>query len=235
MVQSPAGLLAVIADGIGGGPNGAPAAQAAVAAVTRALSGSALLETDVALAIDTAHAALQPWFLQEAGGTTISAVTLTETRCVVACVGDSPVFAVRQGVLVRVTPPTSSGPLSEWLGQPGLVEPFLDSWAVNGPLTVVLCSDGVDVDDVQLDEQSLELLVSELLTDRRAPRGDDATVVAARAMPLATSPATPQTAQAPPTSSEWAGYAQLTAELPRLHQEPGTVERSRWRWPWRPS
>jgi hypothetical protein len=182
--QSHRGTWLVLADGIGGGPYGERAAEAAVQVAARALAATALDEVAVASAVDSAHAAVQPWYPDARGGTTLSIVTITEWRLVAATVGDSPVLSVAGGSTCRLSPPAESGGLRSWVGSSEPVMPWLGSWPLTAELGVLVCSDGVAADGVAVPESSEPReWVDVLLGRHRSGNGDDATVVAAAVRP----------------------------------------------------
>lgn len=104
------GLLAVVADGLGGHANGREAAEY----VVRGLLADYYATPDtwsVATALDTVLAALNRWVVasarrsrENAGmATTLSALSLRGARYVTAHVGDSRIYLLRDGELRRLT------------------------------------------------------------------------------------------------------------------------------------
>lgn len=165
--------------------NGDWAAQCAASVAAASLTGSDLLEPAVMNAVLSAHSAVVPWYRDATGGTTLSVATLTQHRLIACTVGDSPVFADEGGYLRQLSPMLAPGPLHEWVGQQGPVDPWLDSWQVSGPLTIAVSSDGVKCEGVSCGERALREIVEAILTDCRSGNGDDATVATGRMTMLA--------------------------------------------------
>ncbi|WP_407345014.1 protein phosphatase 2C domain-containing protein [Pengzhenrongella phosphoraccumulans] len=178
--QSPNGCWLVVADGITGGVNGHWAAQSAVSVAASALASTDLLEPAVMNAVMAAQAAVAPWFVDAVGGTTLSIATLTFRRLVACTVGDSPVLADDDGQLRQLSPVLPTGGLRQWIGMQGVVDPWLDSWAVSGPRVVAVTSDGADGAGVLCGQRSASALVEEILTLHRSANGDDSTAAVAR-------------------------------------------------------
>lgn len=98
------GLLALVADGMGGMQGGAQASSRAVAVVSedfRCLDREAPLEPQLADAVD--HACREVYaLLQGTGGSTLIACVLYQQRLYYAGVGDSYLYLLRHGELIRV-------------------------------------------------------------------------------------------------------------------------------------
>ena len=173
------GAWAVVADGISTDPAGAEAAQTAVSVCARMLTGSALRESDVLSAVDTACSAVEPWYDQHRpGGTTITIAAVSQNSLVICSLGDTAVYLGRDGTLTRVTPGAlPHGRLGQWAGMLPRTQPWLSSrtWdcSIDGP--VVVASDGIDLSDTQLPPLSYDL-PSSLLRIGERQHGDDATV-----------------------------------------------------------
>lgn len=173
--QLPHGGWLIVADGITGGSKGETAAETAVAVVDRMLRGSDLLEGAVLAAVDAAHAAVRPWYATGHGGTTLTVLTLTAHRLVLATVGDSPAYLLRSGTLHPLTPPLQPGPLTTWIGQPTPITPRLESWPVKGETLAVVCSDGITPDGIQFSSRTPPADIVRDLLRRRSANLDDAT------------------------------------------------------------
>lgn len=184
----PSGGWVMVADGISADPYGAYAAESAIAVAARMLTGGDLLEQSVLSAADAACAAVEPWYAERDGGTTLTIAAMTAHRLSVVSVGDSPAFRVADRRLVRVTPSPRSGPLIQWVGMTPRTRPWIDSWpyspADDGP--VIVASDGLDLDDIQLPELGIAELPARLISTRRAGRGDDASIAVLALLPVAT-------------------------------------------------
>lgn len=188
--QLPHGGWLIVADGITGGTRGETAAATAVAIADRMLLGTDLLEGAVLAAVDAAHAAVRPWYSTGHGGTTLTVLTLTRHRLVLATVGDSPAHLLRDGTLRPLTSPRQAGPLTEWIGQPAPLSPHLQSWPVEGETLAVVCSDGVAPDGAQFPPAAAPADVVRELLRRRSPNHDDATATAIHLLPLQRQPQT---------------------------------------------
>lgn len=177
--QLPHGGWLIVADGITGGTRGETAAEAAVTVADRVLRGSDLLEGAALTAVEAAHTAVRPWYTTSHGGTTLTVLTLTRHRIVVAQVGDSPAFLLHSGALQPLTPSPRPGPLTAWIGQPQPLTPWLDSWPTDGDTCAVVCSDGLTPTGIHFTADSTpESLVLRLLRCGRNPNLDDATAAA---------------------------------------------------------
>lgn len=155
---------AVIADGMGGHPGGAEAAQTAVRAVMEELSGEPE-EHDLESAVR--------WACMEVpgaspGGTTVVVLSLRETAdgavARLAWVGDSRAYVVRDGEAELLTDDhvAPDGGLDRWVPDEGI--PDLTELELSHGDALVLCTDGVwNV----LDEE----MIAELVAD---PGGDPA-------------------------------------------------------------
>jgi hypothetical protein len=183
--QSHRGAWLVLADGIGGGAHGDRAAEAAVQVAARCLAATVLDEVAAAAAIDAAQAAVQPWYPDGRGGTTLSIVTLTDSRLVAATVGDSPVLSVTDGRATQLSP-ASEGPLRSWIGTSETVVPWVGTWPLDAEIGVLVCSDGLAADAATFKPGAEpRAWIDTLLTGHRRDNGDDATVLAAVVRPPA--------------------------------------------------
>jgi hypothetical protein len=174
-----AGAWAIVADGISADPNGASAAQAAVDVAGRFLIGSPLLERALLSAADAAAAAVEPWYRETLGGTTLTIAAITSHRLTVVAIGDSPVFLVTGGSLQRITPPAVPGPLQAWVG----MSPRTAPWMVSRPYDphragpVVIATDGLQLDGfAPAGPAAPAALSGELLRRRPSRDADDAAV-----------------------------------------------------------
>lgn len=149
--SGPAGSWLAVADGIGGGPAGAEAAQVAVGLARVVLGAGDLTEAGIYQLFDSVYVALRPWWVQErGGGTTLTVAAISGAGLWVAAVGDSPAYVDLGAGFELVTEPKQSHVLKEWLGSGDRPQPSIALWRwpdhqVRG---VVVTSDGVDPDAV---------------------------------------------------------------------------------------
>lgn len=142
----PAGAWLIVADGISGGPHGAPAAQSAVSIANSVLVASDLDEASLYRAYDVVHAALWPWYVNEVpGGTTLTIAVASAEGVFVAAIGDSPAYADDGSGLAMVTDLAPPGGLREWLGSRDVPQPTVRWWsAAKEVITLIVASDGID-------------------------------------------------------------------------------------------
>lgn len=150
--SGPAGSWLAVADGIGGGPAGAEAAQVAVGLARVVLGAGELTEAGIYQLFDSVYVALRPWWVQErGGGTTLTVAAISRAGLWVAAVGDSPAYIDFGAGFELVTEQKQSHVLKEWLGSEDRPQPSIALWRwpesqVRG---VVVTSDGVDPDAVK--------------------------------------------------------------------------------------
>lgn len=157
-------LLVAIFDGMGGYTGGAFASH--TAAFTMSLS-QPQNELEIQKAVDKTNRELlnftasNPKYAQM--GCTFTGVLVTETSFTIAHVGDSPAYRFMHGVLAplieldRVPSPRNPSRyvLTQAIGRENIAcRP--ETFPINSPLTLLLCSDGVT--DVLSDEQLSKLL-----------------------------------------------------------------------------
>lgn len=110
----PRGLLAIVADGMGGAAAGAAASRLAVAEVYGAMSepweaepGPGTFARRLRVAVEGANAAIHRHASREPGyagmGTTLTAAGILDTRVLLAQVGDSRAYLVRDGGATQLT------------------------------------------------------------------------------------------------------------------------------------
>ena len=176
------GAYVVVADGITHGRDSHNAATVAVTTVIGALVATDLQESAVFNAVLLAHRAVAPWYADgSAGGTTLAVATLTAERIVAASVGDSVVLTDDDtGHLRQVNPQPEPGPLTEWIGQQGPIQPWLDSWPVSGPRTIAATSDGIDATGLLVAGMEPAAVIAAVLARRQGWTGDDACITVGR-------------------------------------------------------
>jgi len=167
-----------VADGASADPFGAFAAESAVAVAARVLTGSDLLEPTVLGAVDAACAAVEPWYSDREGGTTLTIATVTARRLVVASLGDSAAYQVVNNELRWVTPQPSAGTLGQWVGMRPRTRPWFNAWRLDPAFrtVVVLATDGLRLEGGRLPDEALDQLPTFLLETCRGDGDDDATV-----------------------------------------------------------
>ena len=141
------GSWLAVADGIGGGPAGAEAAQVAVGLAQVVLGAGDLTEAGIYQLFDAAYVALRPWWVQErGGGTTLTVAAISAAGLWVAAVGDSPAYVDFGAGFELVTEAKQSHVLKEWLGTADRPQPSITlwRWSEHEVRGVVVTSDGVD-------------------------------------------------------------------------------------------
>lgn len=191
--------LVVVADGLGGHPAGEQASRIAVETI---LSSGPVVGSELAEAVTKADRAVAraggerpEW---DGMGTTVAALLLYDDRMSVANVGDSEVFDVTDGRLIRLTAPDvpewgvgshpgRSSVVTRWLGggdrSPGW-EPHLYDIARGPTRRLLLCTDGLssvvpmaEIGDIVAEHRG-ESCIHTLLREVRDSRGeDDVTIV----------------------------------------------------------
>ena len=145
--SGPSGSWLAVADGIGGGPAGAEAAQVAAGLAQVVLGAGDLTEARIYQLFDATYVALRPWWMQErGGGTTLTVAAISAAGLWVAAVGDSPAYVDFGAGFELVTEEKQSHVLKEWLGTADRPQPSLTlwRWSEHRVRGVVVTSDGVD-------------------------------------------------------------------------------------------
>jgi hypothetical protein len=118
------------------------------------------------------------------GGTTLTIAVLEGSQLTVGVVGDSPAYAVHGSRVVPVTPRMSGGALRHWLGKDANADVWVGTCELPPHTCVLVCTDGVNPRDGLTDAVAdPSAWVRAALEQAR--NDDDATVVAAMALPLA--------------------------------------------------
>lgn len=145
-------LLMAVADGVGGAPGGEVAADAAVQTMGErffALAAGTLIEDRLAEGIREANTAVLR--AAEASGmpsaaSTIVAAAVQGDRVVVANLGDSRAYLVRDGAARQLTDDHSAGianGITRFVGDPRGVQPDVFVEELRAGDRIVLCSDGL--------------------------------------------------------------------------------------------
>jgi hypothetical protein len=181
--SGPAGSWLAVADGIGGGPAGAEAAQVAVGLARVVLGGDDLTEAGMYQLFDSVYVALRPWWVQErGGGTTLTVAAINGAGLWVAAVGDSPAYVDLGAGFELVTEPKQSHVLKEWLGSEDRPQPSIAwwRWPEHQVRAVVVTSDGVDPDAVaSIAASSTASEITACLRAADSRGGDDASAAVA--------------------------------------------------------
>ena len=215
--QGSHGAWVAVADGIGGGDLGAEAASVAVAVARRELADAPLDEAALAGAFERAHVAVRAMFASGArGGTTLTLAAVTPGRIMLAAVGDSRAWLLRDGDgdAQPASPIPAPGPLPEWVGQSGPIDPWIGTLPVADGTMLIVGTDGADPGAARgLTRLDPAAAVRAVL--RTGRDDDDATVVAAVLVPIG-APGAPKRSPARSPASAAGDDPCRTRELPVL-------------------